>query len=140
MDNLKHGAAVILVRKDGAVLIAHRENKPNIAYPDYWSYPSGAVLAGEDFERAAIRELTEETGYVPDKVFPLLEEDFLRWDGSTGRRHIFWTLYDDKQPIVCNEGLEMKFMFPEELADKKVPPGQLEIIKKAIAATQKAKM
>ena len=69
-----HGAGVVVVRKDGAVLMQHRDNKPGIFWPDYWSYPAGTVNKEEDFKVAAIRELKEESGYTPDQVYQLVNE------------------------------------------------------------------
>ena len=119
-----HGAGVVVVNKNGEVLMQHRDNNPEIFWPDYWGYPAGSVENNEDFELAAKRELIEETGYIPDMLYPLMEEDYLRTDGETVRRHVFWTLYDNKQEIKCNEGQEMKFLKLEELKGKKINPGQ----------------
>ena len=131
-----HGAAVLIVRKDGTVLIQHRDDKPDIAYPDHWGYPGGIVEADEGYEEAAVRELTEETSYRPETVIPLIEENYERYDGQIIRRHTYWTLYDEQQEIICNEGQEMRFMYPEDLGDKKTLPGQIEVMKKAIEAAQ----
>lgn len=129
---MNHGAGVILVRKDGAVLMQHRDNKPGIFYPDYWCYPAGNVEPEEEFESAAKRELTEETGYIPQEIFPLVEEVYVRTDGQDVTRHIFWTIYDGKQEIHCNEGQEMKFVTKDEFAGKKLIPGQEKLFYLAI--------
>ena len=133
---MNHGAGVIIVNKDGTVLMQHRENKPGIFYPDYWGYPAGSVEQGEDYKAAAIRELVEETGYLPSVVYPLTDEIYVRSDGQQVNRHIYWTFYDDKQSIQCNEGLEMKFVHPNDFAGKKFLPGQEKLFKLAL---QKAK-
>jgi 8-oxo-dGTP pyrophosphatase MutT (NUDIX family) len=105
-----HGAGIVMVRKDGAVLMQHRDDKQGIFYPDYWGYPGGSVEDGEDFKAAAVRELYEETGYTPTKVYPLTDEVYIRSDGEKVNRHIYWTVYDEKQEIKCNDGQEMKFV------------------------------
>ncbi len=50
------GAAVI---KNGKILLVKRGQPPA---EDFWSIPGGAVKLGEELERAAEREIQEETG------------------------------------------------------------------------------
>ena len=127
-----HGAGVIVVNKKGEVLMQHRDNKPTIFWPDHWCYPGGSTEANEDFELAARRELEEETGYIADTLYPLIEENYKRTDEEIVRRHVFWTIYDDKQEIKCNEGSEMKFLKLEELEGKKFIPGQKQLCHLAV--------
>ncbi len=53
---------VFVEHTDGSLLLMQRDlNKPN--YPGCWEFGAGgSVLAGEEFEAAAVRELFEETG------------------------------------------------------------------------------
>lgn len=127
-----HGAGIVVVRIDGAVLMQHRDNKSGIFYPDYWGYPGGSVEEGEDFKMAAVRELHEETGYTPAKVYPLADEVYIRSDGEKVNRHIYWTVYDEKQEIICNEGQEMKFITLNEFKGKKFLPGQEKLFRLAV--------
>lgn len=125
---MNHGAGVVVVRKDGSVLLQHRDNKPGIFYPDYWCYPAGSVEGGEDYKVAAIRELYEETGYIPKEVYDLVDEIYTRNDSSEVNRHIYWTIYDEKQKIKCNEGQEITFISPKDFEGKKFLPGQEKLL------------
>lgn len=129
---MNHGAGVVVVRNDGAVLLQHRDNKPGIFYPDYWGYPAGSVNEDEDYKDAAKRELKEETGYEPEDIYGLADEIYTRSDGQKVNRHIYWTPYNNEQPIQCNEGQEMRFVKPEEFPGKKFLPGQERLFNLAI--------
>ena len=131
-----HGASVVVVRKDGAVLMQHRDNKPGIFWPDYWYYPAGTVDKGENFKVVAIRELKEEINYTPNQVHPLVDEIYARSDGEKVNRHIFWTIYDNLQEIICNEGADMRFVKPNEYTGKKFLSGQERLFKSAIKKAQ----
>ncbi len=55
-DDLVRAAGAVLIR-DGLVAVVHRPR-----YDD-WSLPKGKLEEGEDDERAALREVLEETGF-----------------------------------------------------------------------------
>jgi 8-oxo-dGTP diphosphatase len=52
-------AVAVVVRENNRVLLTRRINPP---FQGYWSLPAGFMDAGEDPQRAAIRECLEETG------------------------------------------------------------------------------
>lgn len=57
-----NGAAqVILIRKDGALVLQLRDNKPDIANPGMVSAFGGQIEQGETPLQAACREINEET-------------------------------------------------------------------------------
>ena len=55
------GAQILLVRKDGALLLMQRDDKPGIINPGVISSFGGNVEEGEDPLTAAHREINEET-------------------------------------------------------------------------------
>jgi putative (di)nucleoside polyphosphate hydrolase len=54
----------MLVNAEGKVFVGQRNDSPSEA----WQMPQGGIDPGEDAEAAALRELGEETGVMPDKV------------------------------------------------------------------------
>ena len=57
-------AGVMLMNRDGRVFVGQRIDTTLEA----WQMPQGGIDEGEDARTAAIRELGEETGVMPDKV------------------------------------------------------------------------
>lgn len=56
---------VMLVNREGLAFVGKRiDNREG----DFWQMPQGGIDKGEDPERAALRELAEETGVVADHV------------------------------------------------------------------------
>lgn len=109
---------VVLVKQDGSVLSQHRDNKPEILGPDTWCVVGGAREKGDkDLKIAAARELEEETGYKidPDKLKELARDEYISERGIPVERTIFWGYYDNRQPIECYEGQEIRFISPAEL-------------------------
>ena len=67
------GVGVILLRKDGKILIGRRNDDPFKARCSFngqgkWCIPGGKLHFGESFEEAAIREVKEETGMAAKSV------------------------------------------------------------------------
>ncbi len=87
-------AAAVVLRPDGAVLLAQRP--AGKAYAGYWEFPGGKLEPGESPRQALVRELHEELGlgvvdaapwFVQDFVYPHahVELNFFRvfaWDGE----------------------------------------------------------
>ena len=74
---LKHRAVHILVFNDEGEVFMQKRSKTKDTWPGAWdSSCSGHVDSGEDYEAAALRELQEELGYVPEspmrRLFKLL--------------------------------------------------------------------
>ena len=54
---LRNGVGIVVLNQDNKVFVAKRIDNPK----DFWQMPQGGVDAGEDFLKAAYRELEEET-------------------------------------------------------------------------------
>ena len=63
-----HGAAGLLIYRDGAILLQHRA--PWVHNGDTWGIPGGARDSHESVIEGAIREAVEETGIDPQQLTP----------------------------------------------------------------------
>jgi putative (di)nucleoside polyphosphate hydrolase len=54
---LRHGVGIIVLNSKNKVFVAKRIDNPK----DFWQMPQGGIDEGEDFLKAAYRELEEET-------------------------------------------------------------------------------
>ena len=79
----KHGAAGLLIIRDGAIFLQHRA--PWVHNGDTWGLPGGARDSHETISEAAIRETVEETGINPEhvKVIGAFADDHIDWRYDT---------------------------------------------------------
>lgn len=82
-------AAAVLIRPDGAFLLAQRP--PRKAYGGYWEFPGGKQEAGETLLQALARELHEELGIELVRAYPWVTRCF-RYEHATVRLHFFRVL------------------------------------------------
>jgi len=68
-------AAAVVLRDDGAVLLAQRP--PGKAYAGYWEFPGGKLEPGESPRAALDRELAEELGIVVRRAAPWIVQEFV---------------------------------------------------------------
>ena len=64
---LRSGVGIVLLNKDNKVFVAKRIDNPK----NFWQMPQGGVDKGEDYLKAAFRELEEETSI---KTVSLIKE------------------------------------------------------------------
>jgi 8-oxo-dGTP diphosphatase len=79
-------AVAVLVRGDGAVLLAMRPQGK--VFAGYWEFPGGKVEPGEAVESALARELMEELGIVVERAYPWIVREFV-YPHATVRLHFF---------------------------------------------------
>ena len=79
----KHGAAGLLIFRDGAIFLQHRA--PWVHNGDTWGIPGGARDSHEDVIAGALREAVEETGLDPALVTPVVvhEDNHGNWKYDT---------------------------------------------------------
>ena len=68
-------AAAVILRADGAVLLAQRP--PGKPYAGYWEFPGGKLEPGETLAHALARELFEELGIDVVRAGPWLVQEFV---------------------------------------------------------------
>ena len=66
---LRIGVGIIVLNKNNDVFVAKRKDNPI----DKWQMPQGGVDEGEDFLKAAYRELEEETSISSIKIIKKLD-------------------------------------------------------------------
>lgn len=120
--------AVVLLRKDGAALLQHRDDRPDIPAPGLWVFPGGHADPGESPVACAVRELEEETAYRASRLDFLLsfEDDFFG-ESPVRPMDVFLGIYDGRQPVECREGQALRFVPREEAPGLETPPYQLAI-------------
>lgn len=106
----------LLVDPRGHLLMQEKdEQAPRGA--NQWGAPGGHVEDGEDFEAAAYREITEETGLAlpPGSLRLWLDDEFTYVD--TVARYQFWVAPVDwtDADIVVGEGRQIVFVDPEQI-------------------------
>ena len=117
-------AGVILVDRQGRVLMQLRDDDPKIMFPGHWGLTGGAAHADETPEQAARREVEEETGIALDRFEPFRAYYFS--ESGAGKKKASarsdYELYLFHAPcetpaeeMVCGEGRGLRFIAPDEL-------------------------
>ena len=106
-----HGAAGLLIYRDGAILLQHRA--PWVHNGDTWGIPGGARDSHESVIDGAIREAVEETGIDPqqllirststdkhgnwsyDTVIAEATEELVAHELNDESHEVRWVLFDD---------------------------------------------
>jgi isopentenyldiphosphate isomerase len=95
-DNLPHLVVAVLLRDPAGRVYVHRRTESKDVFPGMHDcFAAGCVLAGEDPQRAAVRELAEELGVAGVRLEPL----FSGWYADDATRHLchVWTATYDGQ-------------------------------------------
>ena len=127
-------AATMVVRRDGAALLQHRDNKPGLRASGMWGLPGGHAEAGESMLDCARRELREETEYEAPDLWFLSSFDRTDEYGAMFRVTFFWCWYDGVQPVICHEGQALAFVARSAVENYPVPAYLFDVWDSALVA------
>ena len=104
------GVKIILINPKKEILLLHRDNNPNIAVPNKWSFVGGALEEGETPEEAIIRETKEEIDY-DVKDISLFKE----YDDPGIKIYVFVGIIDKEiSKLTLTEGDDMNFFIVKD--------------------------
>lgn len=114
--------AAIILTEDGRYLLQHRDDIPQIWFPDHWGCFGGAVDAGEDPVAALKRELYEEIEFVPKEIAYFTRFDFdLTELGMDRYYRIYYVMpmtAAEQNRLVLHEGRAVQAFTGEEILYK----------------------
>ena len=113
-----------VIRRDGRILITQRLDNVHLAR--LWEFPGGKVEAGESFEVALSREISEELGVkirVKEEFFTT-EHDY---PGKSVRLHFFSCTLAEGEPAALGVA-DLRWVSPAELSQFEFPPADAELI------------
>ena len=96
MSRVVRVAAAVIIRRDGAVLLAQRP--PGKPYAGYWEFPGGKLEPGETPAHALSRELAEELGIAVRAAAPWLVQEFV-YPHAHVELNFFRVLAFDGEPV-----------------------------------------
>ena len=113
-------AAIILENDKGEFLLALRDNKSWIPFPNHWDLIGGHVEEGETPEEALIREFKEELGLdLMDYKF-YKEFECLEGDAFENKKYIYTGKINIPiEEITLYEGQKAQYFTKEEIPDVK---------------------
>ena len=119
-----------VVFKGGAVLLVQRANPPSRGM---WSIPGGRVRLGETLQRAAEREIFEETGVVIRANAPVLAFDVIQQDnhGQVKYHYVIVDLaadYVSGEPRAGDDAADARWITAEELDELTVNPATRRLL------------
>jgi 8-oxo-dGTP diphosphatase len=121
-----HVAAVVLVDRDGRVLLAQRPEGKALA--GLWEFPGGKIEAGETPEAALVRELKEELG-IDTRESCLAPLSFVSHRYETF--HLFMPTFVCrmwKGSPVGQENQKLAWVYPKDFRNYTMPPADIPLI------------
>lgn len=121
-----HVAAVVLVDRDGRVLLAQRP--PGKKMAGLWEFPGGKIEAGETPEAALVRELHEELG-IDTRTSCLAPLAFA--SHAYDDFHLVMPVFACrvwKGNVTAREGQSLAWVFPADFGKYPMPPADIPLI------------
>jgi 8-oxo-dGTP diphosphatase len=117
---MKKIAAIILENDKGKLLLALRDNKPGIPFPNHWDLIGGHVEEGETPEEALVREVKEELD-IDLKEFSFYKKyECLTDDAYENIKYIYTGKINIPiEEVTLLEGERPQYFSPEEIPDLK---------------------
>jgi 8-oxo-dGTP pyrophosphatase MutT (NUDIX family) len=111
----------LITTPDGRYLLQHRDDLPQIWYPNHWGLFGGGIEAGESPEDALRRELMEEIGFAPAELRYFTQLDFhFGFAGGPEMPRLYYEVPvtdDDVGTMRLGEGQAMRLFSQKELAE-----------------------
>jgi 8-oxo-dGTP diphosphatase len=118
-------AVAVLVRADGAVLLAQRP--VGKVYSGYWEFPGGKVEPGESVRDALVREIIEELGAEITRADPWITQVFT-YPHATVRLHFFRATQWSGEPR-AREHMALSWQDPGHISVSPMLPANGPVIK-----------
>ena len=120
-----------IVFKDEKVLLVRRGKPPAI---DLWAIPGGSVKICETLQRAAEREIFEETGITIQALEPIFTFDYIERDESGCARYHYVIIdltaeYVAGEPRAGDDAAEARWVSSQEMAGLKVSSKTRQLLK-----------
>lgn len=130
--------------EDWEYLLLRRVANPNLGLAGFWQGVTGGLKEGEDVVQAAMRELYEETGFVPsalEKVdytysFPIQDEWKKMYPPGAEEivEHVFVAFIgDDVEPTLSHEHQTWEWCSEDQALVRLKYPGNIEALRRCTA-------
>jgi 8-oxo-dGTP diphosphatase len=117
---MKKISAIILENDKGEFLLALRDNKPGIPFPDHWDLIGGHVEEGETPEEALVREVKEELDIEITEFSFYKKYECLTGDAYENIKYIYTGKINIPiEEVTLLEGERPQYFSPEEIPDLK---------------------
>jgi len=124
---MKRISAIILENDQGEFLLALRDNKPGIPFPNHWDLIGGHVEDGETPEEALVREYKEELDLDLTEYSFYKKYECLTGDAYENTKYIYTGKINVPiEEITLLEGERPQYFSKEEIPDLKLRIGILK--------------